>query len=128
MGEQVKELFNWARRRKILATLSVVLTLGVGILIGSVVSGRVSAMKSMGFAGTTATPLTVPEPVPSSSSFAAIVNKVEPAVVNIATTQVLERKQAKKRRSQPSDQDDPMQDFFDRFFDFLFSPIPFLGT
>jgi hypothetical protein len=33
MGEQVKELFNWARRRKILATLFVVLTLGVGILI-----------------------------------------------------------------------------------------------
>jgi serine protease Do len=117
MGEQVKELFNWARRRKILATVFVVLTLGVGILIGSVVSGRVSAMKNMGFAGTTATPLTVPDPVPSSSSFASIVNKVEPAVVNIATTQVLERKQAKKRRSQPYDQDDPMQDFFDRFFD-----------
>jgi serine protease Do len=117
MGEQVKELFGWARRRKILATMFVVLTLGVGILIGSVVSGRVSAMKNMGFAGTTATPLTVPEPVPSSSSFASIVNKVEPAVVNIATTQVLERKQAKKRRSHPSDQDDPMQDFFDRFFD-----------
>jgi serine protease Do len=116
MGEQVKELFGWARRRKILATMFVVLTLGVGILIGSVVSGRVSAMKNMGFAGTTATPLTVPEPVPSSSSFASIVNKVEP-VVNIATTQVLERKQAKKRRSHPSDQDDPMQDFFDRFFD-----------
>ena len=117
MGEQVKELFNWARRRKILASLSVALTLAVGILIGSVISGRVSAMKTLGFAGTTATPLTVPEVIPSSSSFAAIVNRVEPAVVNIATTQVLERKQSRKRRSQPYDQDDPMQDFFDRFFD-----------
>jgi len=38
-------------------------------------------------------------------------------VVNIATTQVLERKQTKKRRAQPYDQEDPMQDFFDRFFD-----------
>jgi serine protease Do len=56
--------------------------------------------------------------VPSSSSFASIVNRVEPAVVNIATTQVLERKQSsKKRRTQPYDQEDPMQDFFDRFFD-----------
>lgn len=118
MGEQVKELFIWARRRKILATVFVAFTLVVGILIGSVVSGRVSAMKSLGFTGTNATALTVPDPVPSSSSFASIVNKVEPAVVNIATTQVLERKQTKKqRRAQPYDQDDPMQDFFDRFFD-----------
>jgi serine protease Do len=118
MGEQVKELFDWARRRKIIVSVLVVFTLGVGILIGSVVSGRVSAMKNLGFSGTTATALAVPDPIPSSSSFASIVNRVEPAVVNIATTQVLERKQtSKKRRAQPSDQDDPMQDFFDRFFD-----------
>src|SRR6266481_1642905 len=117
MGDQVKELFDWARRRKILAAVFVAFTLALGILIGSVVSGRVSAMKSLGFPGTTATALTVPDPIPASNSFAAIVNRVEPAVVNIATTQVLERKQSKKRRSQPYDQDDPMQDFFDRFFD-----------
>ncbi len=117
MGEQVKELMDWARRRKILAAGFVAFTLAVGILIGSVVSGRVSAMKSLGFSGTTATALAVPDVVPSSSSFASIVNRVEPAVVNIATTQVLERKQSKKRRSQPYDQEDPMQDFFDRFFD-----------
>src|SRR5467141_808126 len=117
MGEQVRELFTWARRRKILATFFVVLTLGVGILIGSIVSGRTSAMKSFGFGGTTATPLAVPDPIPATNSFAAIVNRVEPAVVNIATTQVMERRQSRKRRAQPNDQDDPMQDFFDRFFD-----------
>src|SRR4029077_8728352 len=120
MGEQVKELMDWARRRKILAAVFVAFTLVVGIMIGSIVSGRVSAMKSMGFAGTTATALTVPDPIPASASFASIVNRVEPAVVNIATTQVMERKQtSKKRRAQPNDQqqEDPMQDFFDRFFD-----------
>src|SRR5437899_7679393 len=118
MGQQVKELFDWARRRKILATFFVALTLTVGILIGSVVSGRVSATKTFSFAGTNATPLAVPDPIPSGASFSAIVNRVEPAVVNIATTQVLERKSAKKRRPQQQfDQDDPMQDFFDRFFD-----------
>jgi serine protease Do len=117
MGEQVKELFNWARRRKILATAFVAMTLMVGIMIGSVVSGRVSAMKTLGFGGTTATALAVPDPIPASNSFASIVNRVEPAVVNIATTQVMERKQTKKRRTVPNDQDDPMQDFFDRFFD-----------
>jgi serine protease Do len=61
--------------------------------------------------------LAVPDPVPSGASFASIVNKVEPAVVNIATTQVLERRTPKKKRSQPYDDNDPMQDFFDRFFD-----------
>ncbi|PYX67675.1 MAG: peptidase S1, partial [Acidobacteria bacterium] len=108
---------DWARRRKVLAAIFVAFTLVVGILIGSVVSGRVSATKGFGFSGTTATALTVPDPIPASNSFAGIVNRVEPAVVNIATTQVLERKQSKKRRTQPYDQDDPMQDFFDRFFD-----------
>jgi serine protease Do len=118
MGQQVKELYNWARQRKVLAAVFVALTLTVGILIGSVVSGRVSATKTFTFAGTNATPLAVPDPIPSAASFSAIVNRVEPAVVNIATTQVLERKNTKKRRPQQQfDQDDPMQDFFDRFFD-----------
>src|ERR1700736_5704396 len=118
MGEQVKEFYNWARRRKISAAFFVALTLLVGIMIGSVVSGRVSAVKSSTFAGTNATPLAVPDPIPSSNSFSGIVNRVEPAVVNIATTQVMEHKATRKRRTpQQNDQDAPMQDFFDRFFD-----------
>jgi serine protease Do len=119
MGEQVKELYDWARRRKIMAAVFVALTLVVGILIGSVVSGRVAAVKGTTFAGTNATPLVVPDPIPASNSFSGIVNRVEPAVVNIATTQVLERRAptAKRKRLQPDDPDDPMQDFFDKFFD-----------
>src|SRR5579872_1659823 len=133
MGQQVREIFGWARRRKLLASAFLVLTLVVGILIGSIVSGRTSAMKAMStFAKNNATPLSLPDPVPASASFSGIVTRVEPAVVNIATTQVLERKPAtsRKRRATPgggggqgggqgygNDQDDPMQDFFDRFFD-----------
>ncbi|MDQ1411066.1 MAG: hypothetical protein QOJ41_2801, partial [Acidobacteriaceae bacterium] len=67
MGEQVKEIYNWARRRKIMAAFFVCLTLLVGIMIGSVVSGRVSAVKNTAFAGTNATPLAVPDPIPSSN-------------------------------------------------------------
>jgi serine protease Do len=115
MGEQVNEIYNWSRQRKVLVAVLVAFTLSVGVLIGSVVSGRVSAMKT--FVATGATPLAVPDPVPSSSSFSGIVNRVEPAVVNIATTQVLERHSTRKKRSEPYDQEDPMQDFFDRFFD-----------
>ena len=118
MGEQVKELYNWARRRKIMAAFFVSLTLVVGILIGTIVSGHTSAVKGATFAGTNATPLAVPDPIPSSSSFSGIVNRVEPAVVNIATTQIMEHRTATKRsRPQTNDQDDPMQDFFDKFFD-----------
>src|SRR2546423_3752691 len=99
MGQQVKEMLDWARRRKVLATFFVALILGVGVLIGSVVSGHVSAMKGFSFAGTNATPLAVPDPVPSASSFSNIVTRVEPAGVNIATTQVLAGKRNKKRRA-----------------------------
>jgi len=113
---------RWVQREKAIAALFVALTLAVGILIGTVVSGRTAAMKAMTFAGKGATPLPIPDAIPSSNSFASIVNRVEPAVVNISTTQVLEKRPATRRRhtqpNSPNDnQDDPMQDFFDRFFD-----------
>jgi len=124
MGEPIVKLFTWARREKLVAGLFVALTLVVGILIGTIVSGHTSAMKTVAFAGKGATPLTMPDAIPSSNSFASIVNRVEPAVVNISTTQVMERRRpsAKRRPQQPNDQqpdnpNDPMQDFFDRFFD-----------
>src|SRR5205814_14375 len=77
------------------------------------------------FVGKGAAPLAMPDAIPSSNTFASIVNRVEPAIVNISTTQVLERRpSARKRRTPqaPNDQlpdnpNDPMQDFFDRFFD-----------
>lgn len=115
MGEQVRELVAWARQRKLLATAFVALTLTVGILIGTLISGHASAMRVMGFAG--ATPLALPEPAQMSVSFASVVNKVEPAVVNISTTQVLERRRSQRRHPAPDQKEDPFQDFFDRFFD-----------
>ena len=115
MGIQIRELMVWAKHRKVLAALLVVVTLSVGILIGTVVSGRVGAAKNL--VGGGATPLAIPDPVQLSSTFAAIVNKVEPAVVNISTTQVIERKHGTHRPRGNRDQD-PFQDFFDRFFDF----------
>src|SRR6202171_296867 len=117
MEQQEQGIVSWVRRRKVVTAMLVAFTLIVGIMIGSVISGRVSAMKTATFAGTNATPLALPDPVPSSNSFSAIVNRVEPAVVNIATTQVLERQQQRKKRSQPYDQEDPSEDFFFHFFD-----------
>jgi S1-C subfamily serine protease len=50
-------------------------------------------------AGTDATPLVIPDPVQLSSAFASIVTRVQPAVVNISTTQVIERRGPGKGRS-----------------------------
>ena len=116
MGKQMGELFGWARQRKLLFTLLVVATLGIGIMIGSVASGRVAAFRDQG-----ATPLAIPNPVQLSGSFAAIVKQDSPAVVNIATTQVIDRRARQRNRQdqgpgqgQPNDPND----FFDRFFQF----------
>ena len=112
--EQSRNMVAWTRRRKLIATVSIGATLVAGIFIGTLLNGRVSAMHSFSFAGTSAAPLALPDPIPSSSSFSAIVNRVEPAVVNIATTQVIDRKSRRHRQSEP---DDPSEDFFFHFFD-----------
>jgi serine protease Do len=108
-------MVDWTRRRKLIATVSIAATLLIGIFIGTIMNGKVSAMRGFAFAGTSAAPLALPDPIPSSNSFSGIVNRVEPAVVNIATTQVIDRK-AKRHRS-GDDQDDPSEDFFFHFFD-----------
>ena len=132
MGMQLREFAAWAQNRKILATLLVTVTLAIGIVIGTVASGRVVA--SHPAAATDATPLAIPDPVQLSSAFASIVSKVQPAVVNISTTQVIEHRGQGKSMPRghgqmgpgqgqgqgPGDEQDqqPFQDFFNRFFDF----------
>src|SRR5271155_1288297 len=113
MGVQFQELVSWARRRKIFASLLVVLTLGIGILIGTVISGR--ALATHGQSGPSgASLLAVPDPISLSNSFSTISKKLGPAVVNISTTQVIEKPKGGKT---PKKFGDPFQDFFDRFFD-----------
>src|ERR1700730_10099017 len=130
MGMQLREFAAWARNRKIVATLLVTITLAIGMLIGTMISVHVGA--SHPAVGSDATPLAIPDPVQLSSAFASIVTKVQPAVVNISTTQVIEhRGQGRGPRGHgqmgpgqgpgqgPGEEDQqPFQDFFNRFFDF----------
>ena len=130
MGTQLREVTTWVRNRKILATMLVTVTLAIGMLIGTVISGRVGA--SHPAVGGGGTPLAIPDPVQLSSSFATIVKQVQPAVVNISTTQVIEQRGKGQGQGQgrgrnrggemgpPDDDQDqqPFQDFFNRFFDF----------
>jgi len=112
MGVQLQELLAWARRRKIFASLLVACTLGLGIVIGTVIPGHTLATSAESPSG--AEVLAIPQPVSLSNGFSAISKAMEPAVVNISTTQLIERPKASDKDSQ--DLDSPLGSFFDHFF------------
>jgi serine protease Do len=114
MGIEFIELVTWMRRRKIFASLLVAFTLGVGILIGTLISGHAQATRGQ-TSTSGASLLVVPDPVTLSTSFSTISKRLGPSVVNISTTQVIEKPKGEGKK--PKDFGDPFQDFFDRFFD-----------
>ena len=113
MGIQFQELFTWVRRRKFFATLLIVATLGVGVVVGTLLPGHAQAMHAQAANG--AALLVIPDPITLSNGFSAVSKKVEPAVVNISTTQVIDR--PKTEKNPHHNNNDPFQDFFNRFFD-----------
>jgi serine protease Do len=97
-------------------TLTVLATLTVGILIGTVISKGVKGQEKK---GSDATPLSVPSPQQLSSQFAQISKQLEPTVVNINTESIIKQNPHRRRGGgnpdQPDDQN-PFDDFFDKFF------------
>jgi serine protease Do len=117
MGMHFRSIMNWPRGRKIAVTVLMTLTLAVGIVIGSVVSDRVTAT-SQGDAN--AQLLAVPSPAQLSSTFAAIAKAVEPAIVNISTMQLVERPRSRRgvpNRRAPNEFEFPLDRFFGPFED-----------
>jgi serine protease Do len=112
MGVQFQELWTWIRRRKIFASLLVIFTLALGIVLGTLLSSRAPATHAQ---TTGAALLAVPDPISLSGAFSQISKNLSPAVVNISTTQVIEK--PKGGKAPHSSQEDPFGDFFDRFFD-----------
>jgi serine protease Do len=102
-------------------TLSILATLSLGILIGTVISSEVKGKE--GQKGD-ATPLVLPAAQPTnnplSQAFAQIAKQLEPSVVNINTESTI--KNPHRRRAVPGqgqgDDDDSggMDDFFNHFF------------
>src|SRR5271169_2466252 len=97
-------------------TLSILATLSVGILIGTVVSygdkGKEGGQKS-----SDATPLTLPSPSQMSNAFSQIAKQLEPSVVNINTESTI--KNVHRRGGGGGGQDEDgggMDDFFNHFF------------
>jgi len=103
---------RWAYAFSILATLT------VGILIGTVINYGVKGKE--GQKGSDATPLTVPAPQQLSNAFSQIAKQLEPSVVNINTESTIKSPHARRRVRPDQSPDDegsnPFDDFFDRFF------------
>ncbi len=100
-------------------TLSILATLSLGILIGSVISYGVKGKEGQQQKGE-ATPLTMPSPQQMSNTFSSIAKQLEPSVVNINTESTI--KNVHKRRGGQDDEDGGddnsggMDDFFKHFF------------
>ena len=102
-------------------TLSILATLAVGILIGTLISSEVKGKEGQkGDASPLALPPAQPTNNPLSQAFAQIAKQLEPSVVNINTESTI--KNPHRRRGAPSqgpgDDDDSggMDDFFNHFF------------
>jgi serine protease Do len=78
-------LLDKLRTQKLLSFTLILLTLSLGIVIGTGMSQSVKAAKDNTVAPG-ATPLTIPNPVELSNTFSTIAKQVEPSVVNISTT------------------------------------------
>jgi serine protease Do len=100
-------------------TLTVLATLTLGILIGTVISSGVKGKEGQ---KSDATPLTIPAPQQLGNAFSQIAKQIEPSVVNINTDSTIKNPHRRGRQGAPDDEegggggpDNPF-DFFDRFF------------
>ncbi len=114
MNPRLSGLLERAKARRLASTLTVVLTLALGILIGTVISRGVKGKEAANSSDATA--LQVPAPQELSNAFTRIAKQIEPSVVNINTESVIKPTGRRHPRGDQGGGDDPFQDFFDRFF------------
>jgi serine protease Do len=112
MEARVSALWGRFKAHGLAFTSVILLTLAVGILVGSVVSFGVRGQEKK---SAEATPLSVPAPRQMSSQFTQIAKALEPAVVNINTESTI-KPVAGRRGENGDDQDGQFGDFFDKFF------------
>jgi len=117
MNQRASAFWVRVKANRFAYTLTVLATLTVGILIGTVISYGVKGKE--GQKASDATPLSVPAPQQLSNAFSQIAKQLEPSVVNINTESTI--KAPPRRRPRPGepanpDEENPFEDFFDRFF------------
>jgi len=116
MNSRFSALVSRMRTQRALSTLVILLTLTVGILIGTVLSrGGVRGNSTPD--GSLLPAMQTPQQL--SNTFGQVANAVEPAVVNVSTEstpKVRRRGRTPNHGQRDNGGDDPFQDFFDRFF------------
>jgi len=116
----MKQLLHTMQQRKTVSTVAVLLTLAIGILIGTLISRGVRAAQGQ-TRGADAQSLNLPSPVQLSTVFSRISKEVSPAVVNINTETSGQSRTPREREPQqrgPQNEPDPFGNFFECFFDF----------
>jgi len=120
MDTRLRAYFEKIKAHRLGSTLTVVATLALGILIGTVASHSGKGKALAGFnSADGATPLQAPSPKQLSSAFSQIAKTIEPSVVNINTDSTIKTPSRRGRRAPGGgngSDDQSMQDFFDRYF------------
>ena len=116
MNSKMDDLLAQVRQQKWLSLLVILATLAAGIIIGTVITHGAKAREQVVAPG--AAPLSVPAPAQLSSAFVQIAKAVRPAVVNINTQSTIKQPTVRRRPPSRDREQDPFEDFFDRFFDF----------
>ena len=115
MNSRLDEVVAGLRRQKWVSLALVLLTLVVGIVIGTVVTRTVGALDRSVAPG--ANPLSIPAPAELSSAFVQISKAVRPSVVNIHTQSTVKHPTPRRRRPREGERQDPFEEFFERFFE-----------
>jgi serine protease Do len=113
-----RTLWTNLRNGRLSTTFAVLAALTIGVLAGSLITGKVSAGGQQGVDSSDARPLVIPNPVTLSNGFSSIAKQVGPAVVNINTEELPKQSVLHKKRTPGGDEGDQgdMQDFLNRFF------------
>src|SRR5271155_515730 len=116
-----REMWERLKTRRWAYSFSIVTTLALGILIGTIVSYGVKGKE--GQKASDATPLSVPSPQQLSNAFSQIAKQLGPSVVNINTESTIKTQRRRRGTQNPDDDDNGgnggnggMDDFFNRFF------------
>lgn len=113
------KLFNKMRQQKLLSGTLLLITLSVGILIGTLVNTGVKAARDQQTAPD-ATPLVIPHAQEVGNEFTKLARKLDPSVVNITADYTPKVDPSRRRKGQQDPQDDDQseegQDLLRRFF------------
>lgn len=93
----MNSLLERFRVRRLASVFTILATLSVGVLVGSVMTHGVKGKEAQADSSD-ATPLKIPNPINLSNTFSQIAKQVGPAVVNI-NTETLPKQQTGKRRN-----------------------------